>query len=91
MLDSVMSLGERTFFSEPSCRPERKGLISLESSRRPVLQGRREVPADAVFLSHAQLTFNVCILLTVGYRLLWRDRRNDSGLCRSFLGLRERT
>jgi ribonuclease J len=67
MLDFGMSLGERgRFFSEPFLSPRNEsGLISLGiiPDVAGLYKGEREVPADAVFLSHAHIDHSMSISL----------------------------
>src|SRR5437016_7325412 len=67
MLDFGMSLGERgRFFSEPFLSPRNEsGLISLGiiPDVAGLYKGDGEVPADAVFLSHAHIDHSMSISL----------------------------
>src|SRR5947208_2904651 len=67
MLDFGMSLGERgRFFSEPFLSPRNEsGLISLGiiPNVAGLYRGEGEVPADAVFLSHAHIDHSMSISL----------------------------
>ena len=67
MLDFGMSLGERgRFFSEPFLSPRNEsGLISLGiiPDVAGLYKGEGEVPADAVFLSHAHIDHSMSISL----------------------------
>ena len=67
MLDFGMSLGERgRFFSEPFLSPRNeRGLISLGiiPNVTGLYKGEEEVPADAVFLSHAHIDHSMSISL----------------------------
>src|SRR5207302_8590444 len=65
MLDFGMSLGERgRFFSDPFLSPRNEsGLISLGiiPDVAGLYQGQGEMPADAVFLSHAHIAHSMAI------------------------------
>ncbi|HEX9429947.1 MAG TPA: MBL fold metallo-hydrolase [Candidatus Bathyarchaeia archaeon] len=67
MLDFGMSLGERgRFFSEPFLSPRNEtGLISLGiiPDVAGLYKGEGEIPADAVFLSHAHIDHSMSISL----------------------------
>src|SRR5947208_16300640 len=67
MLDFGVSLGERgRFFSEPFLSPRNEsGLISLGiiPDVADLYKGEGEVPADAVFLSHAHIDHSRSIAL----------------------------
>ena len=67
MLDFGMSLGERgRFFSEPFLSPRNEsGLISLGIIPKVtgLYKGEEEVPADAVFLSHAHIDHSMSVSL----------------------------
>src|SRR5438876_4366218 len=67
ILDFGMSLGERgRFFSEPFLSPRNEnGLISLGiiPNVAGLYRGEGEVPADAVFLSHAHIDHSMSISL----------------------------
>src|SRR5256885_9274447 len=67
MVDFGMSVGERgRFFSEPFLSPRNEtGLISLGiiPDVAGLYKGEGEVPADAVFLSHAHIDHSMSISL----------------------------